>query len=120
MADAPYNPVSHVNFYTNNVFLAGVSNSPYAPLYAVTATGLAAGSYSLKAVAVDGSGLSSTSAPVSITVTNGSGVAYGLTSNAPVNAFLNMPGTFNGTLPRVALGHGRVQQHGQPDRRQPG
>jgi PA14 domain/Chitobiase/beta-hexosaminidase C-terminal domain len=105
-ADAPYNPIRRVDFYTNNVFLASVSNSPYAPLYAVTATGLAAGSYTLMAVAVDGSGLSNSSAPMGITVTNGSGLAYGLTSNPPVGAFLNMPATFNGTLPALLSGTG--------------
>jgi uncharacterized repeat protein (TIGR03806 family) len=105
MADAPYNPISRVDFYTNNIFLASVSNSPYAPLYAVTATGLAAGNYTLTAVAVDGSGLSN-SAVAAITVTNGSGLPYGLTSNAPVAAFLNMPATFAGALPPLLSGTG--------------
>src|SRR6185503_6444275 len=65
-----------------------------------------AGSYALTAVAVDGSGLSSTSAPVNITVNAGSGQPYGMTTNAPVTPFLNMPTTFNGTLPPLLSGTG--------------
>jgi uncharacterized repeat protein (TIGR03806 family) len=94
-ADAPYNPVGVVNFYANANFLGGVTNAPYT----LTATGLDAGSYALTAVAIDGSGLSSTSAPVNITVSAGSGQPYGLTSNAPVQAFFNMPTTYQGSLP---------------------
>jgi hypothetical protein len=101
-ADALYNPISLVSFYTNNTFIGSVTNLPYT----ITVPGLAAGNYALTAVAVDGSGLSSTSAPVSITVTNGSGLAYGLTSNAPVSAFLNMPVTANGPLPALLSGTG--------------
>jgi hypothetical protein len=94
-ADAPCNPVSAVSFYANNAFLGSVTNLPYT----LTATGLAAGGYALTAVAVDGSGLSSTSAPINITVNPGSGLTYGLTTNPPVGAFLNMPTTSSGTLP---------------------
>jgi hypothetical protein len=100
-ADAQYNPVGFVNFYANTTFLGSVLGSVTNVPYTITATGLAAGSYALTAVAVDGSGLGSTSAPVNITVTTGSGLAYGLTSNATVSAFLNMPTTFNGTLPAL-------------------
>jgi len=100
--DAAYNPISAVNFYMNNAFLGSVTNLPYT----ITATGLAAANYSLTAVAVDGSGLSSTSAPVNITVVAGSGLAYGLTSNATVSAFLNMPSTAAGTLPALLSGTG--------------
>ena len=105
-ADAPYNPVSKVDFYASGNLLGTLSNSIYAPLYAVTATGLTAGGYVLTAVATDGSGLSSTSAPVNIIVTNGSGLPYGLTSNGTVSAFLNMPATFNGALPPLLSGTG--------------
>ena len=95
-ADAPNNPISSVSFYGNGNFLGSVSTAPYT----LTATGLAAGSYALTAVVTDASGLSSTSAVVSVTVNAGSGLAYGLTTNAPVKAFLNMPATYaGGSLP---------------------
>jgi len=100
-ADAPYNPISVVNFYAKLLpqgtlsFLGGVSNAPYA----LTTTGLGTGTYVLTAVAVDGSGLSNISVPVHITVAAGSGQPYGLTTNGSAPAFLNMPTTFNGSLP---------------------
>jgi uncharacterized repeat protein (TIGR03806 family) len=94
-ADATYNPISSVNFYANGTLLGSATNLPYT----ITATGIAAGNYALTAVAVDGSGLSSTSAPVNITVANASGQPYGLTSIGTVAPFFNMPTTFNGTMP---------------------
>jgi mono/diheme cytochrome c family protein len=96
-ADAPYNPLSYVSFYTNGALLGTVSNAPYA----LTVTGLPAESYTLTATATDGSGLTATSAPVAITVTGASGVPYGLTTNATLGAFLNqnMPGSYSGSIP---------------------
>jgi hypothetical protein len=98
-ADAQYNPLSYVSFYTNGAFLGAVSNAPYA----FTVTGLPAGSYTLTATATDGSGLTGTSAPVAITVTAASGLPYGLTTNAALAAFLNqnMPGSYAGSIPLV-------------------
>ena len=75
-ADALYNPLSYVSFYTNGALVGTLSNAPYA----FTTTGLAAGSYALTAVAVDGSGLAATSAVVNITVAPGTGQPYGLTN----------------------------------------
>jgi uncharacterized repeat protein (TIGR03806 family) len=98
-ADAPYNPLSYVSFFTNGTFLGTVSNAPYA----LTITGLPAGTYALTATATDGSGLTGTSAPVSITVAAASGLPYGLTSNGTLAPFLNqkMPGAYTGALPSV-------------------
>jgi mono/diheme cytochrome c family protein len=55
--------------------------------------------YTLTAVATDGSGLSSTSAPVHLTINSGSGAPYGLTNRTSVLAFLNMPNVVPAILP---------------------
>jgi len=94
-ADALYDTISQVNFYVNSTLVGSVSNPPYA----VTATGLGAGQYSLTAAAVSSSGLMSTSAPVNLTVNAGSGQPYGLTNRGTAPAFLNLPATFAGSLP---------------------
>lgn len=92
-AAAQYNDLNRVDFYTGTTLLGSVSNAPYT----LTTVGLGAGGYALSAVAVDGSGLSSTSAPVSITVNPGSGQPYGLNSVTPSPAFYNMPQSFDGS-----------------------
>jgi len=96
-SDAQFNSIKAVNFYANNIFLGSATSAPYT----ITTTGLGAGTYALTAVALDGSGLSRTSAPVSITVASGSGQPYGLTNRGVTPAFFNMPTTFNGPLPAL-------------------
>ena len=105
-AKSAFNQIASVEFFANDQSLGSLSKSIYAPIYALTATGLAAGSYALTAVATDGSGLSSTSAPVHITVTAGSGQPYGLTNRVPVAPFLKMPATFSDALPALLSGTG--------------
>jgi mono/diheme cytochrome c family protein len=97
IAEDQYNSIASVSFYANGGFLGAVTNVPYT----LTASGLMAGSYALTAVASDTTGITSTSAPVAITVTAGSGLPYGLTTNGTLAPFLNqnMPGAFNGSFP---------------------
>jgi PA14 domain/Chitobiase/beta-hexosaminidase C-terminal domain/Bacterial Ig domain len=98
-AEAEDNAIAKVDFYANGNPLGTLTNSIYAPVYAMTQTGLHPGDYTLTAIATDGSGLVSTSAPVTITVTPGSGLPYGLADRAIVPAFLNLPPDYTAALP---------------------
>jgi hypothetical protein len=101
-----HNEVARVDFFANAKWLGAVSNSVYAPVYALTATGLKEGVYVLTAVATDGSGLSRTSAPVNITVTAGSGRPYGLTVREETSAFLGLPTAYGNSTPPLLSGTG--------------
>ena len=98
-AEARYNAIGKVEFYADGNLLGTLTNSIYAPVYAITAIGLTTGNHIFDAVATDGGGLVNTSAPVSVSVTAGSGLPYGLTNIGVAPAFLNMPATYNGILP---------------------
>ncbi|HEY3854383.1 MAG TPA: chitobiase/beta-hexosaminidase C-terminal domain-containing protein [Verrucomicrobiae bacterium] len=98
MADALYNPLSFVSFYTNGSLAGTVSNVPYA----LTLTGVSAGNYSLTATAADRSGLTTASTPVNINILSGNGLPYGLTTAPATPAFFNMPATYvSGPIPAL-------------------
>ena len=94
-AAAQYNTLQKVEFYANATLLGAVSDAPYT----LTATGFGQGNYSLTAVAMDATGLAATSAPVSITVSTGTGQPYGIASRLPTAPFLNMPPAVSGAMP---------------------
>jgi uncharacterized repeat protein (TIGR03806 family) len=108
-----HNPIATVDFFANNRPLGTLTNSIYSPVYALTTKGLEPGHYTLTAVATDGSGLRSTSAPVNITVTAGSGLPYGLTSREIVASFLNLPSTYNDAMPPALSGTGVFRDTGR-------
>jgi hypothetical protein len=100
------NSIYSVGFFANGKLLGTLNDSIYKPVYALTTRGLNEGSYALTAIATDGSGLSSTSVPVNITVTAGSGLPYGLTTRVKTPAFLNLPATYNDSIPPLLSGTG--------------
>jgi len=101
-----HNAIAHLEFFANGKSLGVLNSSIYAPVYALTTTGLSEGRYTLTAVATDGSGLSSTSAPVNITVAAGSGQPYGMTAREKVAPFLNLPTTYSDSIPQLLSGTG--------------
>ncbi len=91
------NDLATVAFYLNGLPVGSLTDPPYA----LTVPGVAAGEYSLTAVATDTTGLSGTSAPVNITVAAGSGLPYGMTNYPTAPAYYNMPSEFSGSLPAL-------------------
>ncbi len=81
--------VTNVQFFTNGVSLASVTNTPFT----LTASNLAAGTYMLAAVAT-AAGLSATSTVVNITVTTGSMPTVSLT-NPPNGSVFAAPANLN-------------------------
>jgi hypothetical protein len=92
-ASAPLGLVTNVSFYSGNVRIGALTNSPWS----WTWTGVPAGQYTLYAVARTGTGAASTSAPVNITVAR----EYGVAVRKPVAAYLGMPPVASGGLPLV-------------------
>ena len=90
------NPVTNVVFYADGAWLGADVSSPYSLVY----SSVPIGTHVLWAAAWDGAGLSSTSAPVTITVTN---VPLAVRLTAPANlAVLTAP--TNVTVTAVAAG----------------
>jgi uncharacterized repeat protein (TIGR03806 family) len=99
-ATCEFNTLDRVDFYTNGVLFGSVGNAlgGKSNVVSVTATELAPGNYTLKAVAVDLAGLTRTSGSVHVTM-NAVGMPYGLTKRIAMPPFLNMPQSLAGALP---------------------
>ena len=105
-ANSAFDKIASVEFFANDKSLGTLTHSTYAPVYALTVTGLAEGRYALTSVAIDGNGLSITSAPVHISVAAASGKPYGMTNRLSVAPFLKMPATFSDFVPHLLSGTG--------------
>ncbi len=100
VADALYNPLSYISFFTNGGLAGTVTNIPYA----LTVTGMPAGDYILTArpppgrIRLDGN----VRARFAHRHTAGTGQAYGLNSAPVALAFYNMPATYtSGPIPTL-------------------
>jgi hypothetical protein len=105
--------VSKVEFYNGTSLVATATSSPYT----VTFTGVTAGSYTLKAVAYDNSGASTTSSPVTVTVATAAvnkaptvsltSPASGASFTAPANITLTASASdSDGTVSKVEFYNG--------------
>jgi uncharacterized repeat protein (TIGR03806 family) len=99
-AVSEFNVLDRVDFILSGISPDSVGNgsSSQSDTVSATATGLAPGDYSVKAVAVDLAGLAHTSAPVHFTMRSGN-APYGLTKRVAVAPFLNMPPSLVGAIP---------------------
>jgi len=99
-AECEFNTLDRVDFYTNGVLFgsAGNASGGRSNVVSLTATGIAPGTYTVKAVAVDLAGLTRTSRTVRVSVKSG-GAEYGLKNRAAVAPFLNMPQSLAGAMP---------------------
>lgn len=84
-ASDPDGSIAHVKFYNGATLLSTDADSPYAYSW----SGVGAGSYTLKAVATDNAGLSTTSAPVPVVVN----AQPAVTLTSPSNGASYMVGT---------------------------
>lgn len=79
--------VSSVKFMSGSTVLNTDTSYPYAFVY----SGIAAGSYALKAVATDNSGAQTTSATANVTVTSASGTPPTVSLTSPLNGYTGTP-----------------------------
>lgn len=88
--------LSKVDFFVNGIASGTATVAPFT----VTLTNVTTGSYSLTAKATDNNNFSTTSSPVSITVSTGNGT-YGLDTRPAIGPYLNnlLPALSSGTLP---------------------
>jgi uncharacterized repeat protein (TIGR01451 family) len=105
--------ISKVEFFANGTTLLGTGTLTQADVYTFTWTNAPAGTYSITAVATDDWGKTSTSSPISVTVTNAAPTVIltsptnGATFIAPANITLNANATdSDGTITKVEFFNG--------------